>query len=187
MAIMAGKGLSGVSHMVGGDLQALGSDKEEDIVVFSHDLDVGFITCAYRINRSLTGPVKAMTIKGGGSGIIQHRLVGEGDTEYRSKNGSGLPGAQGKGDIEGEDEAKDIGCVIDSRQVDGGVLRSGMGKLVGLVMIYPILIAELELGASFPHQRLFLLIELSDHAYSMRAPIIAALVDRKLFPLFPGK
>lgn len=133
------------------------------------------------------GPIKAMRIKGGGSGIIQHRLVGDGDTEYGSKDGSGLPGAQGKGDVEGEDEAEGIGCVVDSGQVDGRLLRAGMGKLVGLVMILPILIAELELGASFRPKGLFLLIELCDVACSMRTPIIAALVDSNLFSLFPGK
>ena len=87
------KGVSGVGHMVGGDFQVLGRDEEEDVVVFSHDLDVGFIACAYAINRSLMGPIKAVTIKGGSGGIIQHRLVGDGDTEYGSKEGSGLSGA----------------------------------------------------------------------------------------------
>jgi hypothetical protein len=133
------------------------------------------------------GHIKAMTIKGGGSGIIQHRLVGDGDTEYGSKDGSGLSGAQSKGDIEGEDEAEDIGCVVDSPQVDGRLLRASMGKLVGLVMIFPILIAELELGASFRPKGLFLLIELCDVACSMRTAIITALVDGNLFSEFPGK
>ena len=49
---------------------------------------------------------------------------------------------------------------MDSGQVDGGLMRAGMGKLVGLVMIFPVLIAELELGASFRPKGLFLLIEL---------------------------
>ena len=62
-----------------------------------------------------------------------------------------------------------------------------MGKLVGLVMIFPILVAELELGASLLDQGLFLLIERCDRAGSMRTPIIAALVNSNLDPLFPGK
>ena len=181
------KGVPGVGHMVGGDFEVFGRDKEEDVVVFSHDLEVGFIACAYAINRSLTGRIKAMAIKGGSSGIIQHRLVGDRDTEHRSKDGSGLSGAQGKGDVEGEDEAKDIGGVVDSSQVDSGLIRGGMGKLVGLVMILPVLIAELKLGASFCPKGLFLFIELCDVACSMRTPIIAALVDGKLFSEFPGK
>jgi hypothetical protein len=133
------------------------------------------------------GHIKAMTIKGGSSGIIQHRLVGDGDTEYGSKDRSGLSGAQGKGDIEGEDKAEDIGCVVNSGQVDGRLLRAGMGKLVGLVMIFPILIAELELGASFRPKGFFLFIELCDVACSMKTPIIAALIDGNLFSKFPGK
>ena len=69
------KGVSVVGHMVGSDFQVLRRDKEEDIVVFSHDLDIGFIACVYAIDRPLIDLIKAMTIKGGSSGIIQHRLV----------------------------------------------------------------------------------------------------------------
>jgi len=47
------EGFSGVCHMVGGDLETLGRDEEEDIVMFPHDLDVGLIACADLINRSL--------------------------------------------------------------------------------------------------------------------------------------
>jgi hypothetical protein len=133
------------------------------------------------------GHIKAMTIKGGSGGIIQHRLVGDGDTEYRSKDRRCLSGAQGKGDIKGKDEAEDIGCVVDSGQVDGRMLGPGMGKLAGLVMIFPILIADFELGASFGPKGLFLLIELCDLACSMSTPIIATLVDGNLFSLFPDK
>lgn len=181
------EGVSGVCQMVGRDLQVLGGDKEEDVVVFSHDLEVGFITCTYFINRSLMGHIKAMTIKGGRSGIIQYCLVGDGDPEYGSKDRSGLSGAQGKGDIEGEDKAEDIGCVVDSGQVDGGLMGAGMGKLVGLVMIFPVLIAELELGASFVSKSLFFFIEFCDVACSMKTPIIAAFIDSNLFSEFPGK
>jgi hypothetical protein len=76
---------------------------------------------------------------------------------------------------------------VDFGQVDGGLMRAGMGKLVRLVMIFPILIAELELGASFAPKGLFLFIELCDVACSMRTPIIAALVDGNLSSVFPSK
>jgi hypothetical protein len=87
-----GEGISCVCHMVGGDLEALGRDEEEDIVMFSEDLDVGLIPCAEVINRSLTGEVKAMAREGGSGGIVEDRLVGKMDTEYGSEDGSGLPG-----------------------------------------------------------------------------------------------
>ena len=49
------EGFPGVSQVVGGNLETLGRDEEEDIVMFAEDLDVGLIPCAYFINRSLTG------------------------------------------------------------------------------------------------------------------------------------
>ena len=49
------KGFSGVCHMVGSDLESLGRDEEEHIVMFPYDLDVGLIPCAYFINGSLMG------------------------------------------------------------------------------------------------------------------------------------
>ena len=39
------EGFSGVGQMVGRDLEVLGRDEEEDIVMFSQDLDVGLIAC----------------------------------------------------------------------------------------------------------------------------------------------
>ena len=40
------EGFSGVCQVVGGDLESLGRDEEEDIVMFSEDLDIGLIPCA---------------------------------------------------------------------------------------------------------------------------------------------
>jgi hypothetical protein len=37
------EGFPGVGEVVGGDLETFGRDEEEDIVMFSQDLDVGFI------------------------------------------------------------------------------------------------------------------------------------------------
>ena len=86
------KGFSCVCHVVGRDLETLGRDEEEHIVMFSYDPDVGLIPCAYFINRSLTGEVKAMAREGGRGCIVEYGLVGEGDTEYGSEDQGGLPG-----------------------------------------------------------------------------------------------
>ena len=40
------EGFSGVGQVVGGDLEIFGRDEEEDIVVFSEDLDIGLIPSA---------------------------------------------------------------------------------------------------------------------------------------------
>ena len=49
------EGFPGGGQVVGGDLQRLGRDEEEDIVMFPEDLDVSLIPCVYFVNRSLTG------------------------------------------------------------------------------------------------------------------------------------
>ena len=77
--------------MVGGDLQVLGRDEEEDIVLFPHDLDVRLIACADLIDRSLTGKVEAMAVKGSRSSVVQDRLVGEGDAEDGPEDKRRLP------------------------------------------------------------------------------------------------
>ena len=51
---------------------------------------------------------------------------------------------------------------MDSGQIDGGLFGSGMGQLMGLVMVFPVLIGELKLGTAFFGQCLFLLVELMD-------------------------
>jgi hypothetical protein len=56
-----------------------------------------------------------------------------------------------------------------------------------LVVILPVLVAELELGAP-PHcQFPFLLVELRRLPDTVRAAVIGALVDRHLLSHFPGK
>jgi hypothetical protein len=62
-----------------------------------------------------------------------------------------------------------------------------MSQLMGLVMVFPVLIGELKLGAAFFGQCLFLFIELSYPPCPVRAMIVAALVDRHFFLLFPSK
>lgn len=54
-------------------------------------------------------------------------------------------------------------------------------------MIFPILVGELKLGASFLRQGFFCIIECIQLPYPVETMVIAALVDGDLFPLFPGK
>ena len=49
--------------------------------MFAQDLDIGFITCADVIDRTFILDVKAMTVKGGGFGIIEDGLIREIDVK----------------------------------------------------------------------------------------------------------
>ena len=70
-----GLGMSVVSDVVSGDLEVFRRDKEEDVIMFAHDFDIGFITCADVINRAFIVEVKAMAVKGSGFGIIEDSLI----------------------------------------------------------------------------------------------------------------
>ncbi len=180
-----GERFSVIGHVVGGDFEALGREEEEDIVAFAHDLDVGLIACADFVDGSLILEVEAVAVEGSGRGIVQDCLIGDGDTEYGAEDEGRFSGAQGKGDIEGEDEAEDMGSFVDSGEIDSGLFGAGRGEFVRLVMILPILIPEFKLGASFGPQRFFSLIELFDLACPVKALIVTALIEGNLFLLFP--
>lgn len=181
------EGFPGVGEVVGGDLETLGRDEKEDIVMFSEDFDIGLIPSAYFINRSLTRQVKAMAIEGGGSGIVQHGLIGDWDGKHGPEDSSCFSRTEGERDVKSQDKAEDIGSVVDGPQINGRVFRLREGKLVGLVVVLSVLVGELKLRTSFLGQSLFPLVEFIDVPYPMDTGIVGALVDGHFFSLFPGE
>lgn len=182
-----GERFSGIRDMVCGDLETFGRDEEKDVVMFSHDLDVGFIAGADVINRSFVFQINGVAVKGSGGGIVADSLGGDGDIEYGPQDEGGLSGADGEGYEEGEDKAEDIGGVVDFNEIHPWLFRGGMDQFTGSVMIFPILVAELKLGASFLRKGLFRIIEFLHLPYPVETMVIAALVDGDLFSLFPGE
>jgi hypothetical protein len=55
------------------------------------------------------------------------------------------------------------------------------------VMIFPILVAELKLGASFFRKGLFRIIECVHLPYPVETAVVATFVDGDFFSLFPGE
>ena len=55
------------------------------------------------------------------------------------------------------------------------------------VMVFPILVGEFKLGASFFREVLFCIREFIYIPYAVETVVIAALVDGDLFSLFPGE
>jgi hypothetical protein len=173
--------------MVCGDLETFGRDEEKDVVLFPHDLDVGFIACADGIDRPFVFQVNAVAIEGSGGGIVEHSLGGDSDIEYGPQDEGSLSGADGKGYVEGKDKAEDIGRVVDFDEIHTGSPRGGMDQFSWSVMIFPILVAELKLGTSFFRKGIFCIIECIHLPYPVETMVIAALVEGNLFSLFPGK
>jgi hypothetical protein len=77
--------------------------------------------------------------------------------------------------------------VVDGPQIDDRLNRFRESKIVGLVVILPVLVRELKLRTSFLGQRLFPFVEFIHVPYPMGAGIVAALVDSHFLSLFPGE
>jgi len=114
-------------------------------------------------------------------------LIGDRDGEHGPEDEGCLSCTQGEGDVKSQDKANDIGAVVDGAQIDGRFFGLWEGKLVGLIMVLPVLVGELELRASILGQDLFPLVEFIDLPGPMGTGIVAALVDGHFFSLLPGE
>lgn len=174
-----------IRHVVGSDFQILSGDKEEDEVMLCQDLDVGFITCGDVIDLTFTGKVDPVTIESRRGSVVENRLIGDMNLEDRLHDDRSLSGRDRKRDIEGQDKAEDVFGVVDSCKIDRWSLRCGMDKFLGFIVIFPVLIAEFKLGTAFFLQRSFRLVEFGKRLDAMLTVIVATLIDRDLFPVFP--
>ncbi len=128
-----------------------------------------------------------MAIKGGGSRVVQYGLIGNRDSEHGSEDESCLSCTEGEGDVKSQDKAKDMRSVMDGPQIDDRLFGFRESKLVGLVVILPVLVGELKLRTSFLRPYLFPLVQFIHVPYPMGTGVVAALVDGYFFSLFPGE
>src|SRR3990170_2670997 len=126
-----------------------------------------------------------MAIEGGRSGVVQYGLIGDRDGEHGAEDEGRLSRTQSEGDIKRQDKANNIGAVVDGPQIDGRLFGLREGKLVGLVVVLPVLVGQLKLRTPFLGQCFFPLVEFIHVPYSMGTGIVAALVDGHFFSLFP--
>ena len=99
-----------------------------------------------------------MAIEGGGSRVVQYGLIGDRDGEHGPEDEGRLSRTQGEGDVKSQDKAKNMRSVVDGPQIDGRLFGLGEGKLMGLVVVLPVLVGELKLRTSFLGQCLFPLV-----------------------------
>ena len=113
------------------------------------DPDIRFIARRDGIDRAFMLEVVAVTVKRCGCRIVQDRLIRDLDVEDGLQNSRGFPGWNSEGDVKGKDQTEDVLGVMNLRKLDNRLFRFRVQKLVGFVMILPVLIAEFELRASF--------------------------------------
>lgn len=121
----SGEGISFEAD-VAGNQEALGrAVDKDDIAPGAADTDIGFV--AADGSRDFDGGVGCEWLEsvGGGFGVVEDGLVGEGDVEYFFKSCGCFSGREAEVDKEGERQADDVGCGVGSGQVDGWSVGSG--------------------------------------------------------------
>ncbi len=108
---------AGVGDMISGNLPTAGGDEEKGIAVLTADFDVGFIAGAVVIDLAFMGQIEKVAIISGGLGIIEHGLIGDGDAEDLPKHLCGFAGADGKGDVEGQNQPDQMRRVMNVPEV----------------------------------------------------------------------
>lgn len=176
-----------ICDVIGRNFEVRRRDKEEDVIMFALDFNVGFITRAYWVDRAFMFQIEGMAVESGSGSVIEDGLIRDLDVKDRAENEGGFSGSDCKRDVKGEYKAKDVGSIVDFSKIDFRIIRLGMVKFFGLVMILPVLIAELKLRAAFLLKGTFSGIKLIKGLSTMKTIIIAAFKDSDLFALFPFK
>lgn len=104
--------------MIGREDQVFGRYEQPNEGPFADDFDIGFITGGGVIHGAFELQIEAVAVIGGGLGVIEDGLVRDGDIKDALHDIGGFAGRDGEGDVEGEDEAKDVLRVMDSSNVD---------------------------------------------------------------------
>lgn len=183
----SGLNASVIGNVICGNLKAFTADKEKDVMMFAHDLDIGFIAGANRVDGAFMFQIKAMAVEGSGGGVIQDSLIRDLDVKDISEDMSCFSGSDSVRDIEGEDKAENIRGIMDIREIDIRFVGSRVKEVAGFEMILSVLIAELKLRTELFPYKAFSRIKLIEGLNAMRAVIITAFIDSNLFTMFPLK
>jgi len=112
-----------IGKVIGGNFKAFRRDKEEDVVMFAHNFDIGFISGGNGINSPFILEIEAMAVESGGSGVIEDSLIRDLDVKNISEDMRCFSGCDSVRDIEGEDKTEDIGCIVDFGEIDFRIIR----------------------------------------------------------------
>jgi len=73
-----------------------------------------------------------MAAIGSGLGVVEYGLIRDVDIKDFLHDVGGFAGRDGEGDVEGQDESEDVLRIMDSVNIDEGLIGPGMNKFCGL-------------------------------------------------------
>jgi hypothetical protein len=73
-----------------------------------------------------------MAAIGSGLGVVEYGLIRDVDIKDFLHDVGGFAGRDGEGDVEGQDESEDVLRIMDSDNIDEGLIGPGMNKFCGL-------------------------------------------------------
>ena len=128
-----------------------------------------------------------MAVVGGGFGVVQDGLVRDADIKDVLQDEGGLSGADGEGDVEGQDESQDILGVVNSSDVDERFERARMNKFCRLKQEFAVHVAEFELGRFYFLQDFLRWVKPVEGVKPVGAVVVAAFVHNDVQESFPAE
>jgi len=107
-----------IGGVISNNLPTVGGDEKKDIAMLTADFDVGFIAGAVVVDLAFMDEIEEVAIIGGGLGIVEHRLIRDGDPEDLPEHLRGFAGAEGKRDMESQNQTDQMRRVMNFAEVD---------------------------------------------------------------------
>lgn len=161
-----------VGHVIGSYFQVFGRDEEEYVTELTQNFNVRLIASRNVIDQAFVFEVEAVAVPRGTGSIIEDSLMRNLDAEDLAQYLGGFSGRNGKRNIEGQNQTKDILAVMDSRQLDRRSFRRRVFQFFWLEVIFPVLVVDFKLRTFLLHQLQFGFIQLTKCLDTMRAVIV---------------
>ena len=171
--------------MIGRDLVRFRIEEKEGVVMFSGHADVSLIAGGRIPERGFMTEVEVVTVVGGGLGVVEDSLIAEGHVKDLAQDLGGFTSREGERDMEGQDQAEQIGRAMNAGQVEARPLDGRRFQLSRLEVILPILVAQLELGETEPLQQPFVPVQGGFLLEVVGAAVVGTFIEGAVRTLFP--
>lgn len=140
-----GQCAAGIGNVIGDDLTTRFGEKEKHKTVLATNFDVGFIAGEIVIQCTFVGEIEMMAVISRGFGIIEHGLMRDDDAKELAEHERRFARADGKRDIERENQANQMRRLMNAVQRDAGRTGRGVAEMFFSVMMFAILVMQFEL------------------------------------------